>query len=720
MSAKVNQASAVESHRGQSTGTTSSSAASTSNPKISMFGAKSGFVIPKNKLSGSLVPVFRGAKKLGGSDAANEESTKQVQRKTKWGLDLTQDTAVRRGRALAYQTRVDQITQQLKLGILELGDNQDPSLATRDSDQQSNNNQSNNEKSELLELERREAIGEILKLNPSYKAPPDYIPFLKEARVPIPFKEYPGYNFLALIFALGSDTQKRVEKETGAKIQVYGTKSGTGEKGEITSPDEKEIHSAYEELYVLISADTYEKVDAAVSLIELLVTPVSGKPAPVSTPSTSVPLNDVHVSQSQDTTSPNYTVPTTQGVGQLVIGSTQPALQGQFRYPSPWLQAGPLRTPMRPPFGFNPPPNPSPPILNNPPPSSYNPSSNMPSLFGPRPGQPFAFGSVPQNSPRLPSSPQQQRPYMPQPNPYGHTGYPRNPPMQAPQPNMSAQLPFQGQPPPTGPPPTARPTGPLTPDRPLNPGWSGSPQVSIPPQGPRPQPIAGPHVQPAPTRPPVNSSSSVIPMQQVLTRAPTPNLSTPLPASTAPPPPPLQMGIPRPQQPSSGDFTFQPHRPSQHAPPPNVMTQPPRPPSFRFPPGHNSNPQQPVMQGYPRPNQMGQPQPQGQMRPTIPNAGQMGPRNFSPASQMLNLTGSLPPPPRLGNPVQYQQNYLPPPPRTSAPNQHLNNNLPGTVQNYDPFSPTSVAQQQGGNAVKVRRQENDSEYEDLMASVGVK
>lgn len=118
MSAKVDQASAVESHRGQSTGTTSSSAVSTSNPKISMFGAKSGFVIPKNKLSGSLVPVFRGAKKLGGSDAANEESTKQVQRKTKWGLDLTQDTAVRRGRALAYQVPLSDITACVVVQIL--------------------------------------------------------------------------------------------------------------------------------------------------------------------------------------------------------------------------------------------------------------------------------------------------------------------------------------------------------------------------------------------------------------------------------------------------------------------------------------------------------------------------------------------------------------------------------------------------------------------------
>lgn len=39
--------------------------------------------------------------------------------------------------------------------------------------------------------------------------------------------------------------------------------------------DESDNQHFYEELYVHVCADTYEKVDAAVSLIELLVTPVT-------------------------------------------------------------------------------------------------------------------------------------------------------------------------------------------------------------------------------------------------------------------------------------------------------------------------------------------------------------------------------------------------------------------------------------------------------------
>lgn len=92
-----------EPRRAQTSGTLpTSSTVSASSPKVSIFGAKSGFVIPKNKHSGSLVPIFRAGGKLDGS-SAKEETTKSVQRKTKWGPDPTLDAAVRKGRTLAYQ-----------------------------------------------------------------------------------------------------------------------------------------------------------------------------------------------------------------------------------------------------------------------------------------------------------------------------------------------------------------------------------------------------------------------------------------------------------------------------------------------------------------------------------------------------------------------------------------------------------------------------------------
>ncbi|KAE9462322.1 hypothetical protein C3L33_05775, partial [Rhododendron williamsianum] len=181
MSTNVEQRSTIEPSGVQTTVPATASSAASSSSKISMFTAKSGFVIPKNKLSGSLVPIFRGSKKTGGSDVVNEESTKEVQRKTKWGTDLTQDPAVRKGIALAYQTRVDQITKQLTVGILEAEDNEDSPLPAQ-ADPQSSFDRNNTEESDLLELEKREAIGEILKLNPSYKAPPDYKPLRRKLK----------------------------------------------------------------------------------------------------------------------------------------------------------------------------------------------------------------------------------------------------------------------------------------------------------------------------------------------------------------------------------------------------------------------------------------------------------------------------------------------------------------------------------------------------------
>ncbi|XP_042514943.1 extensin isoform X2 [Macadamia integrifolia] len=483
MAIKVDQATVV-----------TTSAAITSSSKVSMFSAKSGFVIPKNKLSGSLVPVFRCSGKSEASDATKEESSKQIQRKTKWGTDLTQDAAVRRGRALAYQTRVEQITQQLKSGVLKTGEAQasvSPSqvLNCESSDHQINDKA---QKIELLELERREIIGEILKLNPSYKAPSDYKPLLKEAVVPIPLKAHPGFNFIGLLLGSGRNTLKRLEE------------------AEITRADGDEVQNAYEELYVHVSADTHEKVDAAVALIELLVRPVSVNSAVVSTTPTSVSGDTViTVEQSQGLVT-SYVMPGAignQGVLQPMIGSSQPGPpQVQFRpYPSPWFPLGPTQTSIQSPSAFISLPNSSLPMPNNlvqisPPPRI--PSNNPPFFARFTPGS--GFGSVSGNHPSLatrpqPSMPTLQWPYMHDTRPASHISpinnlMPVSQPLSAyptasAQPNLTVPPAFTGnQHTPAGPVPVARQlvpqpfsSGPL-PNRPLTPagssgGWSGVPAI---------------------------------------------------------------------------------------------------------------------------------------------------------------------------------------------------------------------------------------------------
>ncbi|KAF6149365.1 hypothetical protein GIB67_016903 [Kingdonia uniflora] len=784
MATKVEQASSVEPHHAKIA--TTSSTATVGSSKVSRFGVKSGFVIPKNKLSGALVPGIRSREKVENRDVAIEESTEVVQRKTKWGTDLTQDASVRRGRALAYQTRVEQITQQLKSEILEKTDDQGGSQSQIEvENHKSSSHEADDQKLKILDLERREVIGELLKLNPSYKTPPDYKPLLKEAKVPIPLKVYPGYNFISLILGSGSNTQKRLQEETGAKITIRGIKAGAEEKDEVTLSDGNEVQSTYEDLYVHVSADTFEKVDAAVSLIELLVTPVSGKSVIVSAIPTTVSGDSQTVfSQSEVTTLPSTVV--NQGMIQPMVRPTQPGPpQVQFQpYRGPWFPNGPSQTPLRPPTsGFIPPVSsaPMPQFL----PSPYNPSSGTPFLGG-RPSSALSFGFGPPR-PQQPN----QVPQM------------RNNPMlgsqaSLPYPTFSSlpnsfSGPYQvtiNQPRPTGQPtmymlppvvPNALQSGPL-PNRPFPPNLSSSapsrppnmiqtssqmflpqrPQVTGPPfssapprVGPGPSMMAGPpstallSVYPqAPARPP-NQSSPLSPIVTLTPRGSAPNLplvrlrgSTPIPlpvTTFTPVNPQLTSPVttPKPQHPSSGDFTFQPLGVQKNDSPllPKLTIQSPSAPlpsSFR--PALPSSVQVPpplsgsVIQfsGNPSPN----PNQRPPKLPTYLNPNniplpQMNPRGFMQQPSF---------PSQIGNPAQMQQNLvgrvasIGPQIRQggiSVPHQNYNH-LPfpsGVNQVYDPFSPTSVSSapplKQGKNPVKARKQENDPEYEDLMESVGM-
>jgi len=120
MAAKVDQTAIEKSHNQSTVSPATTPVRVANSSKISMRAVKAGvsFVIPKNKLSGAMVPVGRGGGKLETNDSKKDEEVKQPQRKTKWGIDLTQDAAVKRGRALAYQVALSDITACLVVQIL--------------------------------------------------------------------------------------------------------------------------------------------------------------------------------------------------------------------------------------------------------------------------------------------------------------------------------------------------------------------------------------------------------------------------------------------------------------------------------------------------------------------------------------------------------------------------------------------------------------------------
>ncbi|KAF8412964.1 hypothetical protein HHK36_000936 [Tetracentron sinense] len=126
---------------------------------------------------------------------------------------------------------------------------------------------------ERLNRERQEIISQMIKRNPAFKPPADYRPPKLHKKLYIPMKEYPGYNFIGLIIGPRGNTQKRMEKETGAKIVIRG--KGSVKEGRLQQKrDLKPDYSENEDLHVLVEADTQEALEAAAGMVEKLLQPV--------------------------------------------------------------------------------------------------------------------------------------------------------------------------------------------------------------------------------------------------------------------------------------------------------------------------------------------------------------------------------------------------------------------------------------------------------------
>ncbi|XP_071717811.1 splicing factor-like protein 1 isoform X2 [Rutidosis leptorrhynchoides] len=126
---------------------------------------------------------------------------------------------------------------------------------------------------ERLNRERQDIISQIIKRNPAFKPPADYRPPKLYKKLYIPMKEYPGYNFIGLIIGPRGNTQKRMEKETGAKIVIRG--KGSVKEGRFGQKrDLKFDPSENEDLHVLVEAETQEGLDAAAGMVEKLLHPV--------------------------------------------------------------------------------------------------------------------------------------------------------------------------------------------------------------------------------------------------------------------------------------------------------------------------------------------------------------------------------------------------------------------------------------------------------------
>lgn len=111
-------------------------------------------------------------------------------------------------------------------------------------------------------------IEKLIKIDPMFQPPPDYVRTKPFKKVYIPTKLNPEYNFIGLIIGPRGQTQRRMEQETSCKISIRGKGSQKeGSRGRsMTTDDDDELH-------VHISGESQENVDKAVKLVEDLLDP---------------------------------------------------------------------------------------------------------------------------------------------------------------------------------------------------------------------------------------------------------------------------------------------------------------------------------------------------------------------------------------------------------------------------------------------------------------
>jgi splicing factor 1 len=209
------------------------------------------------------------------------EAKKRKRREgSKWApTRLEDDEEAKRGRLLAYKTRIDALSTMMESPV-PIGRRLPPPGARSPSpppEYDKSTGQRVNTREQRVydawDTERREAVGKALEMDPLYKPPIGHRPLVHELRLYIPHKEHPGYNFMGLIIGPRGNTQKRLERETGAHIRVRGKemqKEGRSLPPQFPGQDD----GRDDELHVHISADSIEKVDRAARMIHPLLTPL--------------------------------------------------------------------------------------------------------------------------------------------------------------------------------------------------------------------------------------------------------------------------------------------------------------------------------------------------------------------------------------------------------------------------------------------------------------
>lgn len=121
-----------------------------------------------------------------------------------------------------------------------------------------------------LAAERIKVIEELIKTNPSFTPPADYVKAKPFRVLYVPVKQYPTYNFIGLIIGPRGNTQRKMEEETRCKISVRGKGSiKEGSKGKTSKFNDYDS----DELHIHIAGETEEDVERCAAMVNSFLTP---------------------------------------------------------------------------------------------------------------------------------------------------------------------------------------------------------------------------------------------------------------------------------------------------------------------------------------------------------------------------------------------------------------------------------------------------------------
>jgi splicing factor 1 len=204
-------------------------------------------------------------------------------RKSRWAAS---DSAPKPGgltdeiiqQTVVLQLQLQQINQKLTTVTLDaLRIEQDPNRSPSPPPKYDSNGKRTNTREvrmrESLNQQRIKLIEDLIKLNPTFAPPVDFIKAKPFRRIFIPRSNDPTCNYIGLIIGPRGMTQKQMELETGCKISIRGKGSAKeGSKGRQTKQIDED-----EELHVHVQGDTEENVEKAAAMIDLILKPIDDK-----------------------------------------------------------------------------------------------------------------------------------------------------------------------------------------------------------------------------------------------------------------------------------------------------------------------------------------------------------------------------------------------------------------------------------------------------------